>query len=143
MGTWRDRSFKCKLILIYAFAYCKSQKGIYINFWVISDLSWGPSVKVSFINLHELSKKAISALFVVTGILISQQEKNVGEGKSIILTCKHEMKEGDSRTVEENIHRKWARWLISTGTEIAQLLYVVWHVLQQLTNVTEYWITWD
>lgn len=57
------------------------------------------SVKVSFINLHELSKKAISALFVVTGILISQQEKNVGEGKSIILTCKHEMKEGDSRTV--------------------------------------------
>lgn len=91
---------------IYTFAYCKSQKGIYINFWVISDLSWSPSVKVSFINLHELSKKAVSAFFVVIAILISQQEKNVGEGKGIILTCIHGMKEGNSRTVKENVHRK-------------------------------------
>lgn len=34
------------------------------------------------------------------------------------------MKEGDSRTVEENTHKESGQDDSSTGTEIAQLLYV-------------------
>lgn len=57
MGPQSDEPFKRKANLTYTFTCCKSQKSIYISLSVSSDVSG--STRVSFINLHEILKKAV------------------------------------------------------------------------------------